>query len=147
MPGRSDWPRGRCPHAAGSASKARRRHGAGWTGPRIGSTRAAAAASKRIGPRHASVVELADSWYHGITLLYSLPMDFITFDPEEVYQAVRERALAEGAFTLEAWEDMIDAVLQDKEEFGEVHKDEDLSAVKEDLKARFEEFKAENPGA
>lgn len=74
-------------------------------------------------------------------------MENLTFDLDELYQAVKERALAEGAYTREEWSDIIDMTIQDREEFGEVHDDEELSAVKEQLKARFEEFKAENPGA
>ena len=74
-------------------------------------------------------------------------MENLTFDLDELYQAVKERALAEGAFTHEEWSDVIDMTLQDREEFGEVHDDEELSAVKEQLKARFEEFKGEIPQA
>lgn len=74
-------------------------------------------------------------------------MENLTFDLDELYQAVKERALAEGAYTREEWSDIIDMTIQDREEFGEVHDDEELSAVKEQLKARFEEFRAENPGA
>ena len=74
-------------------------------------------------------------------------MENLTFDLEELYQAVKERALAEGAYTSEEWSDVIDMTLQDREEFGEVHDDEELSAVKEQLKARFEDFKGEIPQA
>jgi hypothetical protein len=74
-------------------------------------------------------------------------MEMLTFDTEEVYQAVKERALAEGAFTPESWSDVIDLVIQDREEFAEVHDDEELSAVKEGLKARFAEFAKEIPEA
>jgi hypothetical protein len=74
-------------------------------------------------------------------------MENLTFDLEELYQAVKERALAEGATTPEEWSDVIDMTLQDREEFGEVHDDEELSAVKEQLKARYEEFKGEIPQA
>lgn len=74
-------------------------------------------------------------------------MENLTFDLEELYRAVKERALAEGAFTPESWSDVIDMTLQDREEFGEVHDDEELSAVKEQLKTRFEEFKEEIPEA
>lgn len=74
-------------------------------------------------------------------------MENLTFDLEELYQAVKERALAEGAYTHEEWSDVIDMTLQDREEFGEVHDDEELSAVKEHLKARFDEFKGEIPQA
>jgi hypothetical protein len=74
-------------------------------------------------------------------------MEFLTFDIDEVYQAVKERALVEGAFTPEAWSDVIDMVIQDREEFAEIHDDEELSAVKEDLKGRFTEFEKEIPEA
>lgn len=74
-------------------------------------------------------------------------MENLTFDLEELYQAVKERALAEGAFTREAWSDVVDMTLQDREESGEVHDDEESSAIKEQLKARFEEFKDEIPEA
>lgn len=75
------------------------------------------------------------------------PMEFLTFDIEEVYQAAKERALDEGAFTPEAWSDVVDQVISDRADTGEVHDDEELSAVKEDLKARFEEFAKEIPEA
>ena len=70
-------------------------------------------------------------------------MENLTFDIDELYQAVKERALSEGAYTPEEWNDAIDMVIQDREECGEVHDDEELSAVKEQLKARYEEFKSE----
>jgi hypothetical protein len=74
-------------------------------------------------------------------------MENLTFDLDELYQAVKERALSEGAYGPEEWSDVIDMTLQDREEFGEVHDDEELSAVKEQLKTRYEEFKHEHPGA
>ena len=74
-------------------------------------------------------------------------MEFLTFDIDEVYQAVKERALVEGAFTPEAWSDVIEMVIQDREEFAEVHDDEELTAVKDDLKSRFTEFAKEIPEA
>ena len=70
-------------------------------------------------------------------------MENLTFDIDELYQAAKERAVAEGAYTQEEWSDVIDMVIQDREEFGEVHDDEELSAVKEQLKGRFQEFKDE----
>ncbi|MEK7546338.1 MAG: hypothetical protein AAB554_04675 [Patescibacteria group bacterium] len=68
-------------------------------------------------------------------------MENISFDLDELYQAAKERALSEGAYTQEEWSDVIDMTLRDREESGEVHDDEELSAVKEQLKARFGEFK------
>lgn len=70
-------------------------------------------------------------------------MKNLAFDLEELYQAAKERALAEGAYSPEEWSDVIDMTLQDREEFGEVHDDEELSAVKEQLKARFTDFRGE----
>lgn len=75
-------------------------------------------------------------------------MEFLTFDPEELYQAVKERALAEGAFTPEAWSDVVDMAIQDRQEFGEMREDDqEFVALKEELKERFEEFKSEIPEA
>ncbi len=74
-------------------------------------------------------------------------MEFLTFDIEELYQAVKERAIAEGAYTHEEWSDVIDMTLQDREEFSEVHDDEELSAVKEQLKERYADFKRDVPEA
>jgi hypothetical protein len=72
-------------------------------------------------------------------------MENLTFDAEELYQEVKARALDEGAFTHEEWSGLVDDVLYGHEEFGEVHDDEELSAVKETLKSRFEEFKSDIP--
>lgn len=74
-------------------------------------------------------------------------MEFPRFDVEELYQEVKSRALDEGAFTHEEWSAIVDDAISLREEFGEVHDDEELSAVKEQLKSRFEEFKAEIPEA
>lgn len=70
-------------------------------------------------------------------------MENLIFDLEELYQAVKERALSEGVATPEEWSDAIDMTIQDFEESGEIHDDEEISAVKEQLKARFGEFKSE----
>ena len=74
-------------------------------------------------------------------------MEFINFDVDDLYKEIKERALAEGAFTEEEWTDIVDDAIAEKEEFGEVHDDEEISAVKEVLKKRFAEFKDEIPGA
>ncbi len=71
-------------------------------------------------------------------------MENLTFDIDELYRDAKERAVAEGVATQEEWSDIIDMVIQDREEFGEVHEDEELSAVKEQLKARFDEYKGES---
>lgn len=72
-------------------------------------------------------------------------MELLSYDVDELYQEVKKRALDEGAFTAEEWSDMVDQVLQDMAEFGEVHDDDELSAVKEQLKGRFAEFEREIP--
>ncbi len=74
-------------------------------------------------------------------------MENLTFDLEELYQAVRERALSEGAFEPEEWNDTIDMVLGEREGAAEIHDEEDLSAVKEQLRSRYDEFKTDLPEA
>lgn len=74
-------------------------------------------------------------------------MEFINFDPEELYAEIKERARSEGAFTEEEWVDIVDDAIASKEEFGEVHDDEEISAVREVLKKRFKEFEQEIPKA
>lgn len=67
-------------------------------------------------------------------------MENLTFDLEELYQTVKERALAEGVATHEEWSDVIDMTIQELQDLGEVHDDEEISAVKEQLKTRFDGF-------
>jgi hypothetical protein len=69
-------------------------------------------------------------------------MEIFDYDLDDVYQDVKEKALAEGAFSHEAWKSMVDAVLADRNEFGEIH-DEDLQEIKELLIGRFADFEAE----
>lgn len=74
-------------------------------------------------------------------------MEFLNYDVEQLYQEVKERALAEGAFTHEEWRDMAAQVIQDHTEFGEVHDDDELEAVKTELESRFADFESEIPQA
>ena len=71
-------------------------------------------------------------------------MEFLEYDLNELYEAVKEKAQAEAAFTHEAWKSMVDAVLEERAEFGEIH-DEDLEEVREGLVGRFADFEAEMP--
>ncbi len=54
-----------------------------------------------------------------------------------------EKAKAEGAWSKASWKSVVDATLEDRAEFGEIH-DEDLEQVREDLMNRFQDFADEN---
>ena len=74
-----------------------------------------------------------------------MPTENLTFEPDEIYKEVRERAEAEGAYTHEEWKAIVEAVIQDKTEFAEVD-DEDLEELRENLVNRFNDFEAEERG-
>lgn len=72
-------------------------------------------------------------------------MELLSYDIDELYQQARDKALAEGAFSPEEWSDVIDLVLQEREQLGEIHDDDEISAVKEQLRGKYEDFKSEIP--
>jgi hypothetical protein len=71
-------------------------------------------------------------------------MEFLESDLNELYETVKAQAAEEGAYTLEAWKSIVEAVLQDRAEFGEIH-DEDMEEIREGLVGRFADFEAELP--
>jgi hypothetical protein len=72
-------------------------------------------------------------------------MENITLNLEDVYEEIKERAFADGAFSREEWRDLVDEVLDAKREFGETHDDVDWDEMREALIARFDEFQEEIP--
>jgi hypothetical protein len=72
-------------------------------------------------------------------------MENITLSIEEVYEDIKERAFAEGAFSREQWRDLVDEILDAKRDFGETHDDVDWEEMREALVVRYEEFAEEIP--
>ncbi len=69
-------------------------------------------------------------------------MEFLNYDIEQLYQEVRTKAEAEGAYEAASWKDMVDAVIQDHTEFGELDEDE-LEEIREKLIGKFADFEAD----
>lgn len=67
-------------------------------------------------------------------------MEFLEEQYERIYNQVKGRAHAEGAYTLEAWKTIVDDIVDGHEEFGEVDK-EGTQNLKDIVYHRFEEFK------
>ena len=66
-------------------------------------------------------------------------MENIEMDLEEIYEEVRARATAEGAFSREEWNDIVDEVLENRRAAGGLHDDDDWAQIREALQARYEE--------
>ncbi len=74
-------------------------------------------------------------------------METLAINLEEIYREVKERAFDEGAFTREAWHDLVEQVLEDRREMQEIHDDVDWDEMKDALRARFSDFEIEIPEA
>lgn len=69
-------------------------------------------------------------------------MDNITFDLNQVFHDVLARMQEEGVFEHEAYIDMVDEVLEEKIELGELSIDDDIEIFKEQLRARWPDAEA-----
>jgi hypothetical protein len=72
-------------------------------------------------------------------------MENLTLNLEEIYEQIKERAVTEGAFTHEEWDDIVDDVLDAKREFEEISDDVDWGEIREALRDRFDDFEADIP--
>ncbi len=79
-----------------------------------------------------------------LLIIFSL-MENVILDLEKIYEEIKERAFAEGAFSREEWDGIVDDALDSKREFEEIHDDVDWTEIAEALKARYEEFEGEIP--
>ncbi|OGL72910.1 hypothetical protein A3C96_00950 [Candidatus Uhrbacteria bacterium RIFCSPHIGHO2_02_FULL_60_10] len=70
-------------------------------------------------------------------------MENIEMDLEVIYEEARDRAEAEGAYSREEWNDIIDDILDGKRVTNQVHDDDDWAQIREALQARFEELEEE----
>ncbi|MDD5251358.1 MAG: hypothetical protein PHT12_01845 [Patescibacteria group bacterium] len=70
-------------------------------------------------------------------------MENLDLDLEELYTAIKDKAEAEGAFSREEWDNLVDELLEEKRGAGEMSDDDDIMEISEALKARFEEAEEE----
>ncbi len=66
----------------------------------------------------------------------------LTFNLNEAFREITNRMEEEGAFDREAFHDMIDEVLEEKREVGELSDDNDIEGYKEKLRMRWPEAEA-----
>lgn len=71
-------------------------------------------------------------------------MENLAINIEDLYAEIKDRALSEGAFTQEEWDDIIDQVLEEKREWTE-EEDIDWEEIAESMRVRFEDFSSEIP--
>lgn len=72
-------------------------------------------------------------------------MENIDLSIEDLYYECRERADSEGAMSQEEWDSVVDDLLEEKREAGELHDDDDVTAIREALQSRFEETEESVP--
>lgn len=69
-------------------------------------------------------------------------MDNIDVTISEIFNIILERRQSQGAFTHDEYLDLIDEVLEEKREVGEIDDDFDVEQAKEDLASRWDEISA-----
>ncbi len=67
------------------------------------------------------------------------------FSLEDLYEEIKERAFAEGAFSRDEWNGLVEEILNTKREFEEMHEDFDWTEIQEALIARYDDFQVETP--
>ncbi len=65
----------------------------------------------------------------------------LEYNPEELYDMVRERAETEGVTTQAAWDDMVEVVLNEKVDWAEVEDDDNISELRDGLRNRYADYK------
>lgn len=68
--------------------------------------------------------------------------EFLTFDLDATFRSLQARMQEEGVFDKEAYDDLVDEVLEEKRELGELDDDNDLVEYAAKLKARWPEAEA-----
>lgn len=70
-------------------------------------------------------------------------MENLLFDLDDLFNELKVRAREEGAFDREAWDDLAEALLEEKREWQEMDDDEAIKGAIEALRSRYGEFEEE----
>jgi len=65
---------------------------------------------------------------------------FLDFNLNKTYAEIKERAEALPVTSKEAWDDLVEEYVNEKQEVGELDIDEDSQGIIEDLKAMWPEY-------
>lgn len=66
-------------------------------------------------------------------------MHNLTFDLDALFRSIVSRMEEESTFTHEAYNDLVDEMIEDKIDIGEIDPDDDVEEYKEQLRARWPE--------
>lgn len=69
-------------------------------------------------------------------------MENLIFDLNQVYHEILKRLQEQGSFNQEAYFDMVEEVLEEKREVGEIDDDQNIEEYEDKLRHRWEEAKA-----
>lgn len=70
-------------------------------------------------------------------------VEFLSYSVEGLSEEVVERARETGVNTKEAWDELVEEVIDEHINWGEVDVDDDVSAMKEALEERWKTFEEE----
>ncbi|OGM00779.1 hypothetical protein A2480_01085 [Candidatus Uhrbacteria bacterium RIFOXYC2_FULL_47_19] len=67
-------------------------------------------------------------------------MDNLTFSIEDLYEEVKDRAEADGAFTREEWHDLVEEILEEKRDSMGIDDDDDWQYLVESIQSRYDQY-------
>ncbi len=66
--------------------------------------------------------------------------EYLSFDLQQAYNEIKERAEAEPITGKEAWDSLVEEYINEKLDVGELDRDEDSQGMIEDLKSKWSEY-------
>ena len=66
--------------------------------------------------------------------------EFLSFDLQQAYNEIKERAEAAPVTDKAAWDEMVDDYITERLEVGELNKDDETDDMIENLKSRWSEY-------
>lgn len=67
---------------------------------------------------------------------------FLGYTVEDLYKKVVEAARAQGVVSQEQWDDVVEQVIDDQQEFEEMHTDDESEEIERDLRGRWPDYAA-----
>ena len=71
-------------------------------------------------------------------------VEFLGFSVEDLSEEVVERARENGVASKEAWDELVEEILDEHINWGEVDIDDDVTAIREALQERWKAFEEQN---
>jgi choline kinase len=67
-------------------------------------------------------------------------VEMLSYNIEDLFEEVSERARETGVTTEEAWNELVEEVIDEHINWGEMDIDDDVTAIREALQSKWEEF-------